>query len=240
MDMNLDNKTNKPRHIGIILDGNGRWALRQGKKRNYGHFIGAKIVFDIAKAAADIGIEYLSVYALSLENWKRPKAEIDYLLDLFKNSIDERIIYDNHVKFKVLGKLETLPQNLVDYLHRLEHETEDATGMVFTICINYSSKWEMTDAFKSLSKYIKANNTDIEQITENDINKFMPSYYLPEPDLIIRTGGEYRLSNFMLWQASYSELYFTDKLWPDFKKEDLIAAIDFFQSRERRYGNVNI
>lgn len=238
--MDLDNKTNKPHHIGIILDGNGRWALKQGKKRNYGHFIGTKNVFDIAKAASDMGIKYFSVYALSLENWKRPKEEINFLIDLFRNSIDEQVIRDNHVKFKVLGKMETLPPDLVDYFHRLENETKEATGMVFTICVSYSSKWEITNAFKSLFKYMKNNDIKIEQITENNINDFMQSNYLPDPDLIIRTGGEYRLSNFMLWQSSYSELYFTDKLWPDFRKEDLASAIHFFQSRERRYGNINV
>lgn len=229
-----------PHHIGLILDGNGRWALKQGKTRNYGHCIGAKNVFNIAKYAVEKGIDYLTVYALSLENWKRPKKEVEYLIELFGNSIDECVIRENNIRFKVLGDLSTLPPDLVNYLMKLEYETNDATGLVFTICISYSSKWEITKACKSLYKYVQANGLSITQITENDINRFMDSAYMPAPDLIIRTGGEYRLSNFMLWQSSYSELYFSSKLWPEFEEKDLDDAIKFYQGRERRFGNINV
>ncbi len=227
-----------PEHIAIILDGNGRWAAKQGQKRSFGHCAGAKVVFRIAEAAARLHIPYLTVYALSIENWKRPKEEIDYLMELFRNSIDEQTIFRNRIRFHVLGKTDTLPSDLAKYLSELEKRTAEATGMVFTICISYSSKWEITEAVKALYRHVTAAELSIDAISDKDIADFMPSRLLPDPDLIIRSGGEKRLSNFMLWQASYSELYFTETLWPDFTPEDLNKAVRFYQSRDRRYGNI--
>lgn len=235
----MSQNENIPNHIAVIIDGNGRWAIKRGENRSYGHKIGTQVVFDIAKAAASRGIGYLTIYALSIDNLKRPKEEVDYLIGLFQNSMDEETILKNNIRFRFLGKKEMLPERLVTYLLELEKRTAEATGMVFTLCVCYSAKWELTEAVKRLYKDIADKSSDISAIEKEDIARCMPSSFLPDPDLIIRSGGEKRLSDFMLWQASYSELYFTETLWPDFTSDDLNKAIRFYQNRDRRYGNIN-
>ncbi len=223
-----------PRHIAIIIDGNGRWAKKNGKDRNYGHLIGSRVVFDTLKTITELGVEFFTVYALSLENWKRPVEETSYLLDLFMHSMDEETIMNCNVRFRLLGRLDTLPQEVSDYLLGLEERTKANTGTVFTLCISYSGRWEIMEALRQALEIGKT----AEPVSEQAIARLMPSSYLPNPDLIIRTGGESRLSNFMLWQSAYAELYFTDVLWPDFKREDLLYAIGYYQARERRFGNI--
>lgn len=223
-----------PRHIAIIIDGNGRWAKNRGKDRNYGHMIGSRVVFDTLRTIVELGVEYFTVYALSLENWKRPKEETDYLLHLFMHAMDEETIMSCNVSFKLLGRLDTLPHEVRDYLRGLEERTRAHTGTVFTLCISYSGRWEIMEALRQASEMGKFT----EAVSEQAVARLMPSSYLPDPDLIIRTGGESRLSNFMLWQSAYAELYFTDVLWPDFKREDLLDAIGYYQGRERRFGNI--
>lgn len=227
---------NPLRHIAVIIDGNGRWTVKQGKERSYGHLIGSRVVFDTLKAVAELGVEYFTVYALSLENWKRPPQETDYLLDLFRHAMDEETIMGCDARFMLLGKRDTLPHEVNAYLQGLEEKTRGNKGVVFTLCISYSGRWEIMEALRQASETC----TKAEPLSEQTFAHLLPSSYLSDPDLIIRTGGEKRLSNFMLWQSAYSELYFTDVLWPDFKREDLMEAIRYYQNRERRFGNVTI
>lgn len=224
------------RHLAIIIDGNGRWAKRKGKSRNYGHLMGSKVVFDTLQAVTELGVKYFTIYALSLENWKRPPQEMDYLLNLFRYSMDEKRIMDCNARFRFLGKRDTLPYEVSNYLQSLEEKTKVHTGITFTMCISYSGRWEIMEVLRQASE----NGKLPEPISEQNVMNLMPSSYLPDPDLIIRTGGEKRLSNFMLWQSAYSELYFTDVLWPDFTREDLMEAVRYYFSRERRFGNVTI
>ncbi|MDR2026990.1 MAG: di-trans,poly-cis-decaprenylcistransferase [Prevotellaceae bacterium] len=236
--MERQEDSNYPVHVAIIIDGNGRWAKKNGESRSFGYQSGSKVVLDMMLAALELHIKYFTIYAFSLENWKRPKEEVDIIMRLIHTSIDEEVILKHNIRFKFLGKSEMLPPELNEYLHHLESVTGEKTEMVFTVCISYSSKSEITDAVKALFNYFTKNKLDINQITENEISRFLSSNFLPNPDLIIRTGGEYRLSNFMLWQSAYSELYFLEKYWPDFNREDLLQAIQHYQKRERRYGGV--
>lgn len=227
-----------PEHIAIILDGNGRWAEKQGKNRSYGHQVGSKVIINIMFAALKLNVKFLTVYAFSLENWKRPKEEVDLLMKLIKVSINDSLIPQYNIRFRFLGISETLPAELREYFLNLEDITKNKKGMTFTVCVSYSSRQEITSGVKALFNHIVENKLSIEQITENDISHFLPSSFLPSPDLIIRTGGEYRLSNFMLWQSAYSELYFMEKYWPEFVEEDLLQAIRQYQKRERRFGGI--
>ena len=233
-----DEIKNNPVHVAIIIDGNGRWGIENWNDRCYGHLRGSEVVFEILVTAANLGIKYFTVYAFSTENRKRPKEEVDYLMNPFRSGFNEELVQKHSIRFNVLGIMETLPQELVEYLHYLEKSTQENTGMMFSFCLNYSSRVEITNAVKDLFHHVRGNGIEIDRITESDITQFLQSGYLPDPDLVIRTGGELRLSNFMLWQLAYSELFFTDKYWPAFKTEDFLYAIRQYQKRNRRYGNI--
>ncbi len=226
-----------PKHVAIIMDGNGRWANSKGLPRREGHKEGVNTLKDIAKAAGEIGVGYLTVYAFSTENWKRPKMEVDFLFNLFKNTIRNEFkeLKDNNLNINVIGRKKGLPEGLIEEIDRLEKNTDNEDGLVLNIAFNYGGRAEIVDT----AKKIITKNNNIDQLNEK---KFASNLYLgniPEVELLIRTGGEKRLSNFLLWEIAYAELYFTDQYWPDFSKDDLKKAIKEFNQRERRFGSIN-
>lgn len=229
-----------PKHVAIILDGNGRWAKKHNRPRNYGHLKGSENVEKICKEASKLGIEYVTVYAFSTENWKRPKEEIDALMkllgDYLKKSIKES--KKNNMRVRVIGDTNILPKKMQESIKKLEEASKENTGLNFQVAINYGGRDEIIRAIKSLSKDLidkKISETDID---EKLFDSYLDTSDIPEPDLLIRTSGEQRLSNFLLWQLAYSEFYFTDVFWPDFSKEELIKAIEFYNGRDRRFGAI--
>lgn len=230
-----------PRHVAIILDGNGRWAKKRLMPRNYGHAKGAKTVEVICEDAYDLGIEYLTVYAFSTENWKRPQSEVDALMKLLRDYLVSSIERSNknNMKVRVIGDKSALSEELRADIAKLEDATKNNTGLKFTIAINYGSRDEMIRAMKKMATDVKNNELDVDSITESQFEKYLDTAELPDPDLLIRTSGEERLSNYLLWQLAYSEFYFTECLWPDFDKDELIKAIVSYNKRERRFGKVS-
>jgi len=231
------NKDNLPKHIAITMDGNGRWAKTQGKFRMFGHQHGVKAVRDTVEAAAEIGLEYLTLYAFSTENWNRPKLEVDALMTLLISTINKetKTLMDNNIQLSAIGNLKDLPKKCQRELKESIEKTKNNNGTTLILALSYSSHWEIINAIKQIVK---------EGVSDKDINEDMFSQYLttkgvPNPELLIRTSGEQRISNFLLWQIAYSELYFTEKLWPEFRKEDLFEAIFEFQKRERRFGKTS-
>lgn len=229
-----------PEHIAIIMDGNGRWALSLGKRRTYGHYIGSKIVDDITKASVEMGIKYLTLYAFSTENWKRPPSEIKFLISLLHTQIQkkESLFEENEVRFNTIGDVSVYPQKTQDMLKKIKESTKNNRRMVLTLALNYGSKLEITYACKKIAADIKNDKLDVNAISESLINKYLFTYDMPDVDLLIRTGGEKRISNFLLWQSSYAELVFFDKYWPEFTKEDLKEAVEEFKHRKRRFGGL--
>ena len=228
--------TRVPRHVAIIMDGNGRWAQARGKERTYGHQEGAERVHDIMTAAVKLGIDYLTLYTFSTENWNRPEAEIAALMALLLKHLEEELFMKHNARFRVIGEKERLPkvvQNACDYL---EKRTQENTGTCMVLALSYSSKWEITHAVKQIANEVKAGELNTEDITEETISQHLATNFMPDPELMIRTGGEERLSNYLLWQCAYSEFYFTDTYWPDFNEEDLCKAIVDYQGRQRRFG----
>lgn len=229
-----------PQHVAIILDGNGRWAKSKGMPRNYGHSKGAKNLEVICKDAYDIGIQYLTVYLFSTENWKRSKEEVDGLMKLFrsytKNSI--KIARKNNMKVRTLGDPSALAEDLQENLRELEESSKNNTGLNFQIAINYGSRDEIVRAVRKLVGDCKEGILQIEDINEEVFADYLDTRGIPDPDLLIRTSGELRLSNYLMWQLAYTEFYFTDVPWPAFTKDDLWKAIEKYNSRERRYGGV--
>ncbi|SHF29265.1 undecaprenyl diphosphate synthase [Mariniphaga anaerophila] len=230
-----------PRHIAIIMDGNGRWAAKHGNERIFGHEHGVDAVRSTVEGAGEIGVEYLTLYAFSTENWDRPQNEVDALMGLLVQAIENETgeLMKNNVKLAAIGDLGKLPENVADTLNDCIKLLENNTGLTLVLALSYSSKWEIINAVKNI-----ANDAINEKIHTKDIDdKLFESYlstaHLPDPELLIRTSGEYRISNFLLWQIAYSELYFTNKLWPDFRKEDLFEAVYDFQNRERRFGKIS-
>lgn len=230
-----------PNHIAIIMDGNGRWAKKRLLPRNFGHAKGAKAVELICEEADEIGIKYLTVYAFSTENWKRPQSEVDALMKLLKDYLVSSIERSNknNMRVRVIGDKTGLSDELNQEIDRLEKATENNTGLNFNIAINYGSRDEMIRAMKKMACDVKNGSLEIENISENTFEKYLDTADIPEPDLLIRTSGEERLSNFLLWQLAYSEFYFTDCLWPDFDREELVKAIECYNKRERRFGKVS-
>jgi undecaprenyl diphosphate synthase len=229
-----------PRHIAIIMDGNGRWAKKRGLPRVAGHREGSKVVKKIVRAANNLGVEVLTLYAFSTENWKRPKDEVDFLMKLpeqFLNSYLAELIEKN-VQIRVMGDESRLPQATQNAVNTAKEKTASNDGMILNFALNYGSRHEITEAVKCISKDVKNGLFDPEDITESHITNHLLSKELPDPDLLIRTSGELRLSNFMLWQLAYTELWFTDVYWPDFDEKHLIEAIDHFSGRSRRFGGV--
>ena len=235
-----DNAMNVPRHVAIILDGNGRWARSKGMPRNYGHAQGSKNVERICEEAWRMGIKYLTVYAFSTENWSRPKDEVDALMKLLRNYMKTclKTAAKNDMKVRVIGDKSRLGEDIRSRIAELEEATKNNGGLNFQIALNYGSRDEIVRAVRKIARDAKDGKLEPESITSEVISSYLDTHDIPDPDLLIRTSGEERLSNFLLWQLAYSEFYFTDVLWPDFTKEELMKAIEQYNSRDRRYGGV--
>jgi len=229
-----------PRHIAIIMDGNGRWAHRRGLPRTAGHRAGINRIKKIIKAADELGVKVLTLFAFSTENWKRPKREINMLMRSLENFLDKEIaeLNKNNIRFNVIGRDEPVPLVLLKKLKKTEELTENNTGLTVNLAFNYGARSEIVDAAKKIVKSVEEKKYNLDDINENSFSEFLYTVGLPDPDLLIRTSGEMRISNFLLWQLSYAELYFTKTCWPDFDKQDLIDAIKEYQSRDRRFGEV--
>ncbi len=229
-----------PKHIGIIMDGNGRWAKKRKLPRSAGHNAGGKVFRKISRYCSDIGIKYLTVYAFSTENWKRPKDEIDALMKLFKDYLEEalRDFKDDSIVVRFIGDKTPFSDDLKALMIENEEGSKDRDGMVLNIAMNYGSRDEIVRAVKNISKSVKDNEIDIDSIDESLISDNLYTAGQPDPDLVIRPSGEYRISNFLLWQSAYTEFVIMNKLWPDFKEKDLDEAIDIFNKRNRRFGGV--
>jgi len=234
-------KEQLPHHVAVIMDGNGRWARKRGAPRIYGHKNGVTAVRETVEAAGELGIKYLTLFAFSTENWNRPKKEIDALMNLLVSSIDKekKKLIENNVRLLIIGDREALPMEVNDRLDELSDITASNTGLNVALALSYSARWEIVDAVKKIGEAISEKKLNIEDIDENIFRSYFVSTDLPDPELLIRTSGEHRISNFLLWQIAYSELYFTDTLWPDFRKKDFINAIYQYQMRERRFGKTS-
>lgn len=230
-----------PQHIAIIMDGNGRWAKGQGKMRIFGHQNGVGAVRAVSEACAELGVKNLTLYAFSTENWNRSQIEVEALMKLLSKTIFEELstLNDNNIRLNAIGDLERLPKYNYDALMKTIEETKNNDRMTLTLCLSYSGRWEITEAAKTMAEKVKSGELNIEQIDEKCFSSFLYTNGMPDPELLIRTSGEERISNFLLWQLAYSEFYFTDKLWPDFGKEDLYEAIVDYQGRERRFGKTS-
>ena len=228
-----------PAHVAIIMDGNGRWAKQRGQQRSLGHQAGAETVHIIAEEAAKLGVKYLTLYTFSTENWNRPVDEVSALMALLMDSIEEETFMKNNISFRIIGDTEKLPADVLNRLNQCIERTSANTGMCLILALSYSSKWEITDAVKQIATKVKNGILDADSITDETIDKHLCTNFMPDPDLLIRTGGEVRLSNYLLWQCAYSELYFCDTFWPDFKEEEFCKAICDYQKRERRFGKTS-
>ena len=230
-----------PNHVAIILDGNGRWAKKRLMPRNYGHAKGAKTVEKICEEAWNMGIKYLTVYAFSTENWKRPQDEVDALMKLLKNYLKDCIerSNSNDMRVRVIGDKTALSDEIREKIEELEEMTKDNKGLNFTIAINYGSRDEMVRAMKKMAMDVKEGKVSPEELSEATFENYLDTIGIPDPDLLIRTSGEQRLSNYLLWQLAYTEFYFTDVLWPDFSKKDLEQAVLVYNKRDRRFGKVS-
>jgi undecaprenyl diphosphate synthase len=227
-----------PQHIAVIMDGNGRWAKEQGKLRVFGHKNGVLAVRDTVEGAAEIGIKYLTLYAFSTENWNRPKLEVAALMELLVSTINKetKTLIQNNVRLNAIGDLDSLPPRCLKELKEAINKTANNTGLTLTLALSYSSRWEIAHAAKKIAADVQAGLINQQDIDEKLFESYLSTYNLPDPELMIRTSGEHRISNYLLWQLAYAELYFTPKLWPDFRKEDLLLAIQDYQKRERRFG----
>ncbi len=233
--------TNLPKHLAIIMDGNGRWAKKQGLLRAFGHESGSKSVKENINSCAKLGIEFLTLYAFSTENWNRPKIEVKALMKILIKELRKELItlQEKNVKLNAIGNLESLPKSAQKELFEVMEKTKNNTKMTLTLALSYGSREEIVNAVKNISNKVKNNIISIESIDDSIINEHLYTQNLPEVDLLIRTSGEHRISNFLLWQIAYAELYFTDVLWPDFKEQDLYEAIISYQKRERRFGKTS-
>ena len=229
-------KNNIPQHVAIIMDGNGRWAQLRGLDRSEGHQAGAATVRKLVENSLKLGIKYLTLYTFSTENWKRPMAEVAALMALLFESIEEEIFVKNNVAFRIIGDMSKLPENVRERLNACVERTAKNDSMTLVLALSYSSKWEIVEAVRSLASKVKNGEMTVDDIDDEAISKSLTTNFMPDPDLLIRTGKELRLSNFLLWQAAYSELYFTEVLWPDFDNNELCKAVYEYQRRQRRYG----
>lgn len=229
-----------PEHIAIIMDGNGRWATERGKERSYGHQAGVDTVRRITSECTRLGVKYLTLYTFSTENWNRPADEVAALMGLVLTSLEDEIFMKNNVRFRVIGDLKRLPQQVQDKLQETMDHTAKNDAMTMVVALSYSSRWEILNATKKMVKEALESGSTYEQIedklTEENFEKYLETSFMPDPELLIRTGGELRISNYLLWQIAYSELYFCDTFWPDFNEEDLHKAIASYQNRQRRFG----
>ena len=227
-----------PRHIAIIMDGNGRWAKEKGEDRLFGHFHGVESVRNIVEGCAELGIEYLTLYAFSTENWDRPEDEVQGLMELLVDTIRQEVatLNKNNIRLHVIGNIEMLPASAKKELHDAIGETKNNSGLNLVMALSYSSRWELVNAVQKIASDVEAGNLNAENVTSDTLQKYLCTANFPDPELMIRTSGEFRISNFLLYQLAYAELYFTDTLWPDFRKENLYEAILDYQGRERRFG----
>ncbi len=234
-------KNSLPEHIAIIMDGNGRWAKKNNRARVFGHKNGVKSVREVTEGAAELGIKYLTLYAFSTENWNRPKAEVTALMQLLVTTIakETKTLNKNNIRLQAIGDIKHLPKSCNQELEKAIETTSKNTGLTLILALSYSSKWEILNGINQLLNDVKSNKAEFEVVDESIFKSYLCTKDYPDPELLIRTSGEFRISNFLLWQLAYSELYFTEKLWPEFKKEDLIEAIANYQKRERRFGKTS-
>jgi undecaprenyl diphosphate synthase len=230
-----------PRHIAIIMDGNGRWAKKKGNPRVFGHKNGVTAVRDVVEAAAELGVEYLTLYAFSTENWSRPRTEIDALMALLVTTINKetKTLLDNNVRLRSIGDIDSLPKSVARHLKGAIENTKQNSGLNLVLALNYSSRWEILNAINKISEDLRNKKLETESIDSTLFESYLNTSGFPDPELLIRTSGEFRISNFLLWQIAYSELYFTPTLWPDFRRENLYQAIADYQNRERRFGKIS-
>lgn len=230
-----------PKHVAVIMDGNGRWAKQRGKLRTFGHNKGVKAVRETVECAAEMGIQHLTLYAFSTENWNRPQFEVDALMTLLVKTINKetKTLTDNNIRLNAIGDLDSLPKMCYKELMEAIDKTRDNTRMTLTLALSYSSKWEIVRAIKAIAKNVKSGKLDPEDIDESTVDEHLCTLGIPDPELLIRTSGEKRISNFLLWQIAYAEFYFTDKLWPDFDRTDFEKAVIDYQGRERRFGKIS-
>ena len=228
-----------PRHVAIIMDGNGRWAKAKGLPRTAGHQEGVETVKKITEEAVRLGVKYLTLYTFSTENWNRPSNEVAALMALLFDSIEEETFMKNNISFRIIGDIEKLPANVQTRLYNCVEHTSKNTGMCLVLALSYSSRWEITEASRQIAVLVQKGELTPEQINCDLMSKHLTTGFMPDPDLLIRTGGEIRLSNYLLWQCAYSELYFCETYWPDFREEELRKAICDYQRRERRFGKTS-
>lgn len=230
-----------PVHVAVIMDGNGRWARKRGRERIFGHHQGVKSVRKVIEAASELGIRYLTLYAFSTENWNRPDEEVSALMDIMVESLNNETeaLLKNNISIKVIGDLDRLSYKVRDRLRETIRITSAGTRLKLVVALSYSSRWEISEACRRIARQVKNGQLNVEDINEQTVNENLETSDIPEPELMIRTSGEKRISNFLLWQLAYTELYFTEKLWPDFGKEDFYKAVADFQKRERRYGKTS-
>ncbi len=234
-------KNRIPQHVAVIMDGNGRWAEKHGKARVFGHESGVESVRSVVEGAGEIGVKHLTLYAFSTENWERPKPEVDALMELLVHAIDNEseLLMKNNVRLSTIGDVSKMPLKVKERLDGCIRFLSANTGLNLILALSYSSKWEIINAVQNLAKDAVNGNVELEMINDRLFEKYLNTSGIPDPELLIRTSGEFRISNFLLWQIAYSELYFTEKLWPDFRKDDLFEAIFDFQNRERRFGKTS-
>lgn len=237
---NID-KDNLPKHIAVIMDGNGRWAKGKGAARIFGHKNAIEAVRQVTEGCAEIGIKYLTLYAFSTENWARPQKEVKGLMQLLVSTIKNEIgtLQKNNVRLNAIGDLKSLPGNCQNELAEAIDQTKENKGLILTLALSYSGRWEILEAVKKVAKAVKDGNLEVDEIDMNIFRSNLMSGEIPDPELLIRTSGEMRVSNFLLWQLAYTEIYITQKLWPDFRKTDLNEAISSYQRRERRFGQIS-
>ncbi len=230
-----------PRHVAVIMDGNGRWAKQRNLDRSMGHIEGVGAVRRVTEIASDLGVGYLTLYTFSTENWNRPKEEVDALMHLIAIAIERETpdLIKNNVKLRIIGDMSRIPEFSLSKLQGCMDATAECTGLVLMLAISYSSRWEITNAVKEIAELVSAGKIGLDGVTERTVADHLSTAGVPDPDLLIRTGGDYRISNYLLWQIAYSELYFSNKYWPDFSKEDFCDALLHFQSRERRFGKTS-
>ncbi|MGE0567493.1 MAG: isoprenyl transferase [Bacteroidia bacterium] len=239
--INQIDKSNVPQHVAIIMDGNGRWAKQQGENRVFGHYEGVNSVRDIVEACTEVGVKYLTLYAFSTENWNRPKEEVDALMELLVSTISMETpnLNKNNVRLWAIGDVKSLPESCQNELLEAINNTSKNDRVNLILALSYSSKWEITNAMKCIAEKVKNDNLKVDQITPELISEHLTTSKFPDPELMIRTSGEHRISNFLLWQLAYAEFYFTNVLWPDFRKEEFYKAILSYQNRERRFGMIS-
>ena len=237
----LIDRSNLPRHVAVIMDGNGRWAKRKGAMRIFGHRNAVQAVRDVTEACGELGISYLTLYAFSTENWSRPKEEVEGLMELLVNTLKQEIdrLMENHVRLITIGELSDLPPNCQKNLEWAIAQTRNNTGLTLNIALSYSGRWEILQAAKALARDVKSGKIDEKDINDRVFENYLQAPGIPDPELLIRTSGEMRVSNFLLWQIAYTELYITPTLWPDFRKEHLFEAVWSYQQRERRFGKTS-